>query len=249
MTDTKGIGINVAKMTVNKPLTVTEYKPRLFRASASADWSARCILVSFYSVTANGAKMVDHASCTVILEEIGDWLKEWRRNAYLIRNRIDALEEDVDKGQSHKIKCGLAYKLFGTLVDYDQRYRGMQEVTLNSSLLEATARIRFQTTDKEENHYLSPYWIDSLGHLAGFVMNTNDSLDSKHQVFINHGWDSMRCAIRFSREKTYQNYVRMQNIGGTMYAGDVYICDGENVVALYHGVKVRQHSNLCTGID
>ena len=236
-------------MTINKALTLTENKPQLFRASASADWSARRILINFYSVTANGTKMADHANCTVILEEIGDWLKEWRRDAYLIRSRIDSLEEDVDEGQSHKIKRGLAYKLFGALVDYGQCYQGMQEVLLNSPQLEATAKIRFQTTDKEENHYLSPYWIDSLGHLAGFVMNANDSIDSKHQVFINHGWDSMRCSTRFSREKTYQNYVRMQNIGGTMFAGDTYIFDGEDVVAIYQGVKVRQHSILCTYID
>ena len=186
-TETKGIGIDVARMTVNKPLIVTENKSRLFCASASADWSARRLLISFCSVTANGAKMTDYASCTVILEEIGDWLKEWRRNIYLIRSRIDSLEEDADKGQSHKIKCGLAYKLFGTLVDYDQCYQGIQEVTLNSSLLEASAKIRFQTTDQEEYQCLSPYRMDSLGHLADLVVNANDSLDSKHQVFINHG--------------------------------------------------------------
>lgn len=236
-------------MAVNKPLTVTGNNPRLFRASASADWSARRLLINFYSVTANGTKMADHANCTVIFEENGDWLKEWRRNAYLIRSRIDSLEKDVDEGQSHKIKRGLAYKLFGALVNYSQSYQGMQEVTLNSSQLEATAKIRFQTTIAEENHYLSPYWIDSLGHVAGFVMNANDSLDSKHQVFINHGWDSMRCVRRVSREKTYQNYVRMQNIGGTMYAGDTYIFDGEDVVAIYQGVKVRQHSILCIYIQ
>lgn len=70
-------------------------------------------------------------------------------------------------------------------------------------------------------------------------MNASDGVDSKHQVFVNHGWDSMRCAIRFSREKAYQNYVRMQNIGGTMYARYTYIFDGEDVVAIYQGVKVR----------
>lgn len=206
-------------MTVNKPLTVTENKPHLLRASASADWCARRLLIDFYSVSGSGTKITEHGNCIVILEGKGDWLKQWKRNAYLIQSRIDSLEEDVEVGQTHKIKRGLAYKLFGALVDYGQCYQGMQEVTLNSTQLEATAKIRFQTTEKEENHYLSPYWIDCLGHLAGFVMNANDSLDSKHQVFINHGWDSMRCATRFSREKTYRNYVRMQNMGGTMYAG------------------------------
>ena len=247
--DTKGIGMDVSDMTVNKPLIATGNGPQLFRASASADWNARRVLIDFYSVTAHGKKTADHANCIVNFEDTDGWLKEWRRNAYLISSRIDSLEQGVDQGQSHKVKRGLAYKLFGALVDYGQCYQGMQEVTLNSAQLEATARVRFQTTEKEENHYFSPYWVDSLGHIAGFVMNANDGVDSKRQVFVNHGWDSMRCATRFSREKTYQNYVRMQNVGGTMYAGDTYIFDGEDVVAVYHGVKVRQLSILLMYIN
>ena len=80
-------------------------------------------------------------------------------------------------------------------------------------------------------------------------MNTNDGFDSKHQVFINHGWDSLRFATRFSREKTYQSYIRLQNIDGTLYTGDVYIFDGEDVVVIYQGVKVRQHFILCKYTD
>lgn len=231
--------MDVSEMAVNKPLIATGSGPQLFRASASADWNARRLSMNFYSVMADGKKIADHAKCTVKFEDTEGWLKEWRRNAYLIRSRIDFLEQGVDQGQSHKVKRGLVYKLFSALVDYGQCYRGMQAVILNSTQLEATSTVRFQTAEQDENHYFSPYWVDSLGHLAGFVMNASDGVDSKHQVFVNHGWDSMRCAIRFSREKTYQNYVRMQNIGGTMYAGDTYIFDGEDVVAIYQGVKVR----------
>lgn len=241
--------MDVSNMNIKKPLIASGNGPQLFRASASADWNARCVLINFYSVTTDGKKTADHANCIVNFEDTEGWLKEWRRNVYLIKSRIDSLEQDVKQGQTHKIKRGLAYKLFGALVDYGQCYQGMQEVTLNSAQLEATAKISFQTTEKEEDHYCSPCWIDSLGHLAGFVMNANDGVDSKRQVFINHGWDSMRCTTRFSREKTYQNYIRMQNIGGTMYAGDVYIFDGEELVAIFQGSKVRQLPFLRTDIN
>ena len=124
----------------------------------------------------------------------------------------------------------------------------MKEVILNSAQFEATAKVQFQTTEREENHYFSHYWVDSLGHLAGFVMNANDGIDTRRQVFVNHGWDSMRCAIRFSRDKTYRSYVRMQNVGGTMYAGDTYIFDGDIIVAVYQGVKVRLIASPCTSL-
>lgn len=228
----------VSNMVVDKPLIATGKEPQLFQVSASADWKSRNVTIRFYSVTADGKKTTDHAYCVLEYAKKDDWLKEWIRNTYLVRSRIDALKLSVDGGQSHKIKSGMAYKLFAALVDYGQSYQGMREIVLDSARLEATARVEFQTTEKDGEYHLSPYWIDSLGHLAGFVMNASDGTDSKNTVFVNHGWESMRCATRFSQGKTYQTYVRMQNVGGTMFAGDVYIFDEDTVVAMYQGVKV-----------
>lgn len=228
----------VSDMVVEKPLIATGKGAQLFQVSASADWRAGRVSIQIYSVTPTGKKITDHANCMVNYANKDEWLQEWKRNAYLIRSRLDVLNASVVEGEGHNIKRGMAYKLFSTLVDYGRSYQGMQEIVLDSNQLEATARVRFQTTEQDGQFYLSPYWIDSLGHLAGFVMNANDGVDSKSTVFINHGWESMRCATRFSREKTYQTYVRMQNIGGTMHAGDVYIFDQETVVAVYQGVKV-----------
>ena len=132
--------MDVSDTTVNKPLIATGNGPQLVRASASADWNARRVLINFYSVTGDGKKTVDHAICTVDFENIDGWLKEWRRNAYLIRSRVDSLEQGVEQGQSHRVKRGLAYKLFGALVDYGQCYQGMQEVTLNSAQLDALCK-------------------------------------------------------------------------------------------------------------
>lgn len=232
------VGMAVSDMVVAKPLIATGKGAQLFRATATADWNTRQVTIIIYSVTTAGKKITDHANCKLIFANKDEWLKEWKRGAYLIRSRIDDLRHSVEEGQSHKLKSGMAYKLFGALVDYDQSYQGMREVLLDSAQLEATALVEFQTAKEDGEFYLSPYWIDSLGHLAGFVMNANEKIDSKTTVFVNHGWESMRCATRFSREKSYRTYVRMQDVGGTMFAGDVYIFDEDTVVAIYQGVKV-----------
>ena len=233
-----GVSMAVSDMVVAKPLIATGKEAQLFRAMATADWKSRQVTISIYSVTPAGKKIFDHANCKLGYANKDEWLKEWKRGAYLIRSRIDNLRHSVEDGQSHKLKNGMAYKLFGALVEYGRSYQGMQEILLDSAQLEATARVEFQTTKEDGEFYFSPYWIDSLGHLAGFVMNANDAIDSKQTVFVNHGWESMRCATRFSREKTYRTYVRMQNVEGTMFAGDVYIFDEDTVVAVYQGVKV-----------
>ena len=237
--DAKNSGMDVCNMVVGKSLVGKEDgSSQLFRASATADWTTQTARLAFYSVTSEGKKTIEHATCMVKYSNTEDWTKEWNRSAYLVRSRIDQLRKEVDNGQSHKIKRGMAYKLFGATVEYDQKFRGMEEVILNSPELEATAKVVFQATEKDGNFYRSPYWLDSMGHISGFMMNANDEVDSKTQVFINHGWDSMRCSIKLSSKDTYQTYVKMQSLGGTLYSGDVYMFKGDQIIGCNQGVKV-----------
>jgi hypothetical protein len=73
-------------------------------------------------------------------------------------------------------------------------------------------------------------------------MNASDATDSKNTVFVNHGWDSMRCLKKFDPNVTYRTYVRMQPWQNSIWAGDVYLFDGDDIVAVYGGVKVPDHA-------
>ena len=230
--------MDVGDMVVDKTLITTAGTSQLLRASGSADWNTRRLTLQFYIVNADGRTIANHAKCMVRFGDGEVWLKDWKRNSYLIRNRIRSLHSDVEEGQSHKMKRGMIYKLFSSFVEYGTAYQGMQEVVFDSTELEATARVQFQTTQKDEDFFMGPYCIDNLGHLSGFVMNANDGMDLKSQVFINHGWESMRIASSFSRDKTYHTYVKMQNVEGTVFVGDVYMFDGDDVMGMYQGVKV-----------
>lgn len=156
--------------------------------------------------------------------------------SFLINHRVSALEESVDNGTAHKMKRGIVYKLFSSLVDYSQGYRGMEEVILDSNELEATAKINFQA--EEEGFHLNPQWIDSLGHIAGFIMNGNDTVVSTDTVFVNHGWDGMKIWTEFSKDKTYRTYNKMQHTTNNLYIGNTYILEGDQIVAVFSGVKV-----------
>ena len=237
--DAKNSGMDVCNMVVGKPLVGKEDgSSQLFRASATADWKTQTAHLAFYSVNSEGKKTIEHATCMVKFSNTDDWIKEWNRSSYLVKSRIEQLRKEVDNGHSHKIKRGMAYKLFGATVQYDQKFRGMEEVILDSSEYEGTAKVVFQATEKDGNFYRSPYWLDSMGHLSGFIMNANDEVDSKTQVFINHGWDSMRCSIKLSSKDMYQTYVKMQPLGGTLFAGDVYMFKDGQIIGCNQGVKV-----------
>ena len=236
------IGLNCAAMSIQRPLiSQPDATSQLLKVSAKADWSTNEVSLRFFSVNAKARKIADHATCTVHISEDQNWMEDWKRNAYLVSSRISLLRQAVDAGAAHKIKRGLAYKLFSSLVDYSSDYQGMEQVILDSGCLEATAQVRFQVDSRGFDW--NPCWIDSLGHIAGFIMNGNDNVASMEQVFVNHGWEAMRCARSVEAGKTYTTYNRMQLESGTMYAGDTYVFDGQDLIAIFEGVRVSESSH------
>ena len=236
---TDSIGLDCADMKVERPLIAGSNSVQILRVSASLEWRTNVVSLAFYSINAQGRKAADHATCKIKITTGQAWAQDWKRNSYLVRSRVKALLNSVDDGNAHKMKRGLVYKLFSALVDYSPNYQGLQEVVLDSDELEATAQVSFGIG--EEGFYFNPCWVDSLGHIAGFIMNGNDNVQSKDQVFVNHGWDRMRCSTKFTKGKTYRSYNKMQLISGTLYGGDTYIFDEDNIVAIFEGVKVSHY--------
>jgi naphtho-gamma-pyrone polyketide synthase len=231
-------GLDCGTMNIKRPLIMhPDAISQLLRVSAEAKWLKSEIYLTFFSVDANARTLSEHATCTVKVVENQGWLNEWKRNAYLISSRISSICEAVDRGSAHKLKRGLAYKLFSSLVDYSREYQGMEQVILDSESLEATAQVKFQVDQQGFDWH--PCWIDSLGHIAGFIMNGNENIYAKDQVFINHGWDAMRCCKMVEYGKTYTTYNRMQLEAGTMYVGDTYVFDGQEIIAVFEGVRVN----------
>ena len=234
-------GVEVNNVRVDNPLIALHTETtHLFRASAKAEWSSNLISLQIYSVNSSGKRTTSHAKIDIQIAPQQRWITEWKRNTHLITSRLDALDQSIrsDSGNTdaHLIKRGMAYKLFGALVNYAKEYQGMSEVILDSKRLEAVATVELQVG--QEGFTVNPRWIDSLGMVAGFIMNANDGVDSRNQVFINHGWERMRVAEPISQDKVYRAYNRMQLIEGTTYAGDTYILDGDRIVAIFEGVRV-----------
>lgn len=233
------IGCNVAGMTVPKTLIFDDtLEKHVLRLKVVANVAAGYADLVFS--TGEGAKKTEHGICKVYYGNTDDWAGEFERSDYLIKGRIEALKAAEKTGQASKIGRGLAYKLFTALVDYDRRYRGMEEVILDSDACEATAKVVFQTTEKDGNYHFSPFWIDSLCHISGFIINGTDAVDSRDQVFISHGWGSMRFIETPAAGKEYRTYIRMQPVKGSkMMAGDVYIFDGDRLIGITGDIRFQ----------
>ncbi|KAH8424937.1 uncharacterized protein LDX57_002683 [Aspergillus melleus] len=228
------VGLDVAEMKIQNPLISQDVPSQLYYVAAKADWRAQIVSCRLFSGPKD--KETEHATFCVRISESHRWLEDWRRNAYLIQSRIDALQESAHQGEAHHVKRKLAYQVFAQTVEYGPDYHGMQDVIFDAEEHEATVLVSFQTGDN--GFIFNPCWIDSLGHVAGFVLNSDVS-PGKTQVFINQGWERMRCPVPVSMGKTYRVYNKMQVESGMTYVGDTYILDGGTVIGLYEGVRFQ----------
>ncbi|KAE8384533.1 hypothetical protein BDV23DRAFT_176984 [Aspergillus alliaceus] len=232
----QGDVVDICNMVVDKPLIYQGIETQLFRASVTADWSSQSAKMSIYSVNQDGTKTIEHATCLLHFGETASWKNEWHRVLHHIERSILHLETGVKEGRNHHLRTGMAYRLFAALVDYQPDFKGIQDVILDSESYEATATVKYQTP--AHGFQRNPIWIDSCGQLAGFTLNANDAT-SKDQVYINHGWESVRFTADFSSDKVYRTYVRMLPADRNRFSGDLVVLDGDEIVAVYSAVKFQ----------
>lgn len=181
--------------------------------------------------------LIDHVRLSTRYCQTTDWTNIWERNAYLYQLRIQQLSDHSIKGQAHRMLKGMVYKIFSSFVDYEEHFQGMDEVIMDSSALEATARITLKPYKGKFTCH--PYWVDSLCHLTGFILHSSDKTPPDIG-YISQGWKSMRISPDLQGGKTYQNHVRMRSIGNRgIMMGDVYIFDGDQIVAAFESVKFQ----------
>lgn len=154
------------------------------------------------------------------------------------------LDRLAEQGIVNRLSHNMAYSLFATnLVDYATKYRGMQAVTLNG--FEACADITL-STEKGGVWTVPPYFIDSVAHLAGFIMNVSDAMDTKNKFCVTPGWNSMRLARPLVAGEKYQSYVKMIATAedSDTYLGDVYILQRGEIIGFVGGIKFRHYPRL-----
>lgn len=236
-------GLNVCNMEVPKPLIAQIPQPaqgQHVEMEANADMSAGIVKLNFRSVQPDGKKIQDHAHCIVRYEDKAAWADEWSRYNFMVKAQMEILNQKTSTGGAHKVQRGMAYKLFKALVNYDDKYRAMAEVVLDGQTTEASATLDFPTKPEDGDFYCPPYHIDGSCHISGFIVNASDLLDSEQNVYVSHGWGAMKFSRPLTTGMRLKNYVRMLPQPNNISKGDVYIMEGDEIVAVCEGIKFQQ---------
>lgn len=235
------IGMDIRHLEIIKPLIARPRdatKPHVVRITATAERPIKSVSVKYTSLATDGKTWDLHASCTIQYGDTKAWLSDWARVAYLIRSRVNLLVQGLDSEATKKVDRKEAYELFSSLVKYNKKYHGMKDVLIDSKNFEAASLIRFTAKDDGDFAH-NPYWIDNITHLSGYVLNGSDAVDHNKTVYISHGWEYCKIARPISGAKTYRNYVKMQPGPKNTMAGDVYVFEENEVVAVVGGVKFQ----------
>jgi iterative type I PKS product template protein len=243
----KEIDLNIADLVVSKGLVAKKNleTPQLIQVSATTENIDKGILgLEWYNVTPSGQIDEPFATATLFYESATDWLSSWVPLSHLIQGRIEALERLAADGIASRLSHNMAYLMFADkLVDYAQKYRGMQSVVMHK--LEAFAEVSL-TTEKGGVWTVPPYFIDSVAHLAGFVMNVSDANDTVNNFCVTPGWSSMRFAKPLIPGAKYRSYVKMLPTAEdpTVFLGDVYVLQDSVIIGMVGAIKFRQYPRL-----
>jgi monodictyphenone polyketide synthase len=234
--------LNVLKGLVSQKYIKT---PQLFRVSAEiSDIDSGVAHLKWYNITPSGDIEEPFASAELYFGDAKAWLDSWTPMAHLIQSRIEALEQMSVRGEATRFSHNMAYRLFANnLVDYASKYRGMQSVVLNG--LEAFAEVTL-SHEKAGSWTIPPQYIDSVAHLAGFIMNCSDAMDTQGNFCVTPGWKSMRFATKLEAGEKYRSYVKMMPTAEdpTVFMGDVYIMKNNSIVGMVGGITFRKYPRI-----
>ncbi|KAI9739232.1 MAG: Type I Iterative PKS [Cirrosporium novae-zelandiae] len=242
---TSKVAMNIKDLAVTHALIAQKHskEPQLIQVTAVADLRVSAAALTWANVNTDGQVGDTFATATVEYGDSSAWLSEWRRVAHLVQGRIESLERLAKEGSANKLSRSMTYRLFANLVDYAEKYQGMHSVVLNG--LEAYADVVL-TTEKGGTWTLPPYYIDSLAHIAGFIMNGSDALDNKSNFFVTPGWSSMRFAKPLVAGGKYQSYVKMipNEEDPGMYVGDVYILQNSTIIGMVGSIRFHRYPRI-----
>ncbi|BCR97118.1 non-reducing polyketide synthase encA [Aspergillus luchuensis] len=216
----------------------SQANPQWLRVRADADLKHRSVRMSFEHALEDGHG--SHETLATGVVTCGDsqiWSDEWGTQTDLLISRIEVLYRLAQEGQASRLSGNLVYSFFKTLVDYSEKYRGIQSVVLHH--LEGVAEVLLPPG--EGGWTAAPNYIDSVSHVAGFILNGSNALDDHDTVYVMDGWKSMRFSQPLVPGARYQSYTSLKPAKEKpgFYISDVFVIRDGQIVGQIRGMTMR----------
>ncbi|KAF3490695.1 ketoacyl-synt-domain-containing protein [Arthroderma uncinatum] len=244
----KTVHVDITDLKVTKGLVAQRNTngPQYFRVTATTTNINTGVADFVWENVANdGSVSQPFATCRILYGDANAWLSAWSPLAHLVHGRIDALERLAAEGIASRFSHKMVYTLFGNnLVKYADKYRDMQAV--ERSEFEAFADVTLKHVHGGGNYNVPPFSIDSVAHLAGFIMNVSDASDTANTFCMTPGWDIMRFVRPLVAGHKYRSYVKMipTDDDPSVYLGDVNVFQDGVIIGIVAGIQFRRYPRI-----
>lgn len=166
--------VEIADMTIQSALVVmSSGQTQILRTAVTLDRTQQTALCTFSSLSAATKEPEQHAHCTIRFH-VAD--KACHSNSLEVFTRIEALYKqlEVSNNGTYRYSRSMVYRMVASVAEFEDGYRGLDEIVMDNPALEATGQIKFgQPQLLDGNFNIHPACIDALSQLGGFVMNVS----------------------------------------------------------------------------
>lgn len=238
-------GLAIRDVSLKRPLTRglvgADGELRTTAVAAAENASDNSVRVSWQASSQKSS--YDLGGCVVTVVDADKLLAGWDRISYFAKARMDELTRTVKSGHGHRMLPGIFYALFSNTVEYDPTFKCVKEVFVSGNFEEAAAEVVLRDHPQGIRFVGSPYWGESLVHLAGFVVNANPDRPAANTTFMMDSFDSFEQTADLDPGKPYFTYVRVSHRDESSASCDVYVFDEERLVIQCSGLRFHEVSN------
>lgn len=202
---------------------------------AALDTKTNVVSIHFKGLKSPKTTPVEYGSAVMRLAQIdSSTRREWSRIQPLVKARVQTLNNAIRPREVHALDTALFYKVFSEIVDYSAPYHAVQEAVIAADFRDAAVTLQLTPTADHGSFVSSPFAVDALVHVAGFLLNA-DVRRVKNEVHIANHIGSLRIVGDISSAGAYHVYatIREQDSKTGTSLCDVYATDSrENLVAV-----------------
>lgn len=213
---------------------------KTIEVNASITQGSKLVKITFSSSNSGSSSVDEHGSCAVRLGEAAKLQENYHDSSKDAKSKLDLLVESGKRGQQLRLPKVIVYKLFASLVQYDAAYQGMDEVYLDNSHKDAAASVRLTTIKNAGAFTCNPYWIDTVTHLAGFVLN-GDANKLDDVAYISTGFKELFIldALRPNTEYAVFSSIQEEDEKGVSSA-NVCVFQEQRLLAVCAGISFQR---------
>lgn len=221
--------ISIRDMALAMPLTEAR-AAELVTTAVLDGASGDTIRVTFKASSDRAA--YELGGCTLKTRAAAQVQAGWDKTSLFVKNHMDTIIQDAKERSGHKFQPAIFYALFASTVKYHPAFKCIEEAYVSADFTEAVAEVVLRADPAGSRFTASPYWVESLVHLAGFVVNGDPERVSRDSTFMMDTYESFDQTASLEAGRSYFTYARISRREKDTAYCDVYVFDDEDKMVI-----------------